>query len=80
MGREFREEEFVVKYRQPEKSFLIPYIDYSLCVSCGACAELHPLFFVMRDGRAWVINVEKFVADRHGDVVFCCPFRAITVE
>lgn len=59
---------------------MIPYIDYSQCEGCGACAELYPLFFVMRDDRAWVINYEKFVYEEHKDVVFCCPFRAITIE
>lgn len=57
---------------------MIPYIDYSKCAGCGACAELYPLFFEMRDGRAWVINHEKFVFEEHKDVVYSCPFRAIT--
>ncbi|MFI5296399.1 MAG: ferredoxin [Thermodesulfovibrionales bacterium] len=59
---------------------MIPYIDYSKCEGCGACAELYPLFFEMRDDRAWVINYEKFVFDEHKDVVYSCPFRAITIE
>ena len=57
---------------------MIPYIDYSKCAGCGACAELYPLFFEMRDGRAWVINHKKFVVEEHKDVVYSCPFRAIT--
>ncbi|MDA8434092.1 MAG: ferredoxin [Nitrospiraceae bacterium] len=59
---------------------MIPYIDYSRCEGCEACAALYPLFFEMRDGRAWVIHSEMFVAGEHKDVVFSCPFRAITVE
>jgi ferredoxin len=59
---------------------LIPYIDYSLCVSCGACAEIYPLFFEMRDGRPWVIHYELFIVEEHRGVVNCCPFRAITLE
>jgi ferredoxin len=59
---------------------LIPYIDYSKCEGCGACAALYPLFFEMRDDKAWVINHEKFVIGEHKDVVCSCPFRAITVE
>ena len=58
---------------------MIPYIDYSLCVGCGACAELYPRFFVIREDRVWVTNHELFVAERDGKVVFCCPFGAITV-
>jgi ferredoxin len=59
---------------------LIPYIDYSLCVACGACAEIYPLFFEMRDGRPWVIHYELFIVEEHRGVVNCCPFRAITLE
>ena len=59
---------------------MIPYIDYSLCVGCGACAELYPLFFTIRDDRVWVTNHEKFVFERDKDVIYCCPFRAITIE
>ena len=59
---------------------MIPYIDYSKCEGCGACAALYPLFFEMRDDRAWVINYEKFVFGENKDVAYCCPFRAITIE
>jgi len=59
---------------------LIPYIDYSKCEGCGACAELYPLFFIMKDEKAWVINHEKFIVEDHKNVAFCCPFRAITIE
>jgi ferredoxin len=58
---------------------LIPYIDYSLCVGCGACAELYPLFFVIRDDRVWVTNHELFVVERDGKVIYSCPFGAITL-
>ena len=59
---------------------MIPYIDYSKCVGCGACAELFPLFFTMKDDKAWFINYEKFVFEEHRNIAHCCPFRAITVE
>jgi len=59
---------------------LIPYIDYSLCTGCGACAEIYPLFFVMKDDRPWLINHEKFIFEEHKNVPNCCPFRAITIE
>ena len=59
---------------------MIPYIDYSLCTGCGACAELYPLFFMIRDDRAWVINHEKFLAAEQRGVVYACPFGAITLE
>ena len=56
------------------------YIDYSLCTGCGACAELYPMFFEMRGERPWVINYEKFDAEKDKGIIFCCPFRAIIVE
>lgn len=59
---------------------MIPYIDYSKCEGCGACAELYPMFFEMRDGRAWIINYESFIEGEHGTIIFSCPFRAITIE
>lgn len=58
----------------------VPYIDYSLCESCGACAEIYPLFFEMRDDRPWVVRWEIFIHEEHGGIAQCCPFRAITVE
>jgi ferredoxin len=59
---------------------MIPYIDYSKCTKCGACAAVYPLFFEMRDDLPWLINYEKFIIEEHKGVVFSCPFRAITVE
>jgi len=61
------------------RDFLIPYIDYSLCVGCGACAEIYPLFFVMNNDLPWLINHEKFILEEHRNVPNCCPFRAITL-
>ncbi len=59
---------------------VIPNVDFGLCVGCGACAELYPLFFEMRDEKAWVINPEKFIYEEHKGVVAVCPFGAITIE
>lgn len=56
------------------------YIDYSLCEKCGACAEIYPLFFVMKDDLPWFINHDKFNPKEHGDIPKCCPFRAIVIE
>jgi len=49
-------------------------------VGCGACAEIHPSFFIIRDEKAWLLNHEQFIPEEHGDLVFSCPFRAITIE
>lgn len=59
---------------------MIPYIDYSRCTGCRACAELYPAFFIIKDDVAWVINHEMFDPDRDKNIIYCCPFRAITIE
>jgi ferredoxin len=58
---------------------LLLSIDYGLCKGCGACAELYPLFFVMRDDKAWVINYEKFIFEEYKNVIYACPFYAIEI-
>ena len=58
---------------------MLPSVDYGLCKGCGACAELYPLFFVMRDDKAWVINYDEFVFEEHKSVIYACPFRAIEI-
>lgn len=59
---------------------MIPYIDYSLCVGCGACAEAYPLFFEMRDEKAWFINYEQFVLEDNKGIEYICSFHAIRIE
>ncbi len=55
-------------------------IDYGLCEGCGGCAEAFPLFFEMRDDRAWVTNADKFVPEENPGVLTICPYNAISVE
>jgi ferredoxin len=55
-------------------------IDYGLCAGCGACAEVYPMFFEIRDDKAWVINYETFRAEEHQDLPTICPYRAISLE
>jgi ferredoxin len=58
----------------------VPNIDYSRCEGCGGCAEAFPQFFEMREEKAWVINAEKFDADRDGGIMTICPYYAISIE
>lgn len=51
-----------------------------MCVGCGACAELYPQFFEIRDDKAWFKNHEQFIMEQHKGVLGCCPFRAISIE
>jgi ferredoxin len=55
-------------------------IDYGLCVGCGACAEMYPMLFAIRDDKAWIIDYTMFRFEEHKDVPTICPYRAITIE
>ncbi len=59
---------------------MVPNIDYSLCQGCGGCADAYPMFFEMRDDKAWVINADKFNVDEHKGVLTVCPYYAISIE
>jgi len=59
---------------------LIPSIDYSLCKGCGACAEIYPSIFVMREEMVWVISDEGIDAKDHAKIVSICVFGAISFE
>lgn len=59
---------------------MIPYIDYALCVGCGACAELYPAYFVLRDGQAWLVGHMQFDPELTEDVINSCIYGAISVE
>lgn len=56
------------------------YIDYGLCKGCGACAEIFPSIFVMRDEKAWVIIDEILDVHEHRKIVTVCAFGAISIE
>jgi ferredoxin len=55
-------------------------IDYGLCAGCGACAEMYPLFFEIRDEKAWIVNYEKFSVEEYRRNPVICPYRAIIIE
>lgn len=55
-------------------------IDYGLCTGCGACAEVYPMIFEIRDEKAWIIDYTKFQSNEHKDLPTVCPYRAISIE
>ena len=55
-------------------------IDYGLCEGCGACAEMYPQLFEIRDEKAWVVNYEQFNAETYKKNPVVCPYRAIIIE
>ncbi len=58
---------------------MVPNIDYGLCQGCGGCADAFPLFFEMRDGKAWVINSDKFDEQKNPGILTICPYYAISL-
>ena len=65
--------------RDTDRPFTL-YVDYSLCQGCGACAELYPGLFEMREGQAWVINHESFYTEEQDHVVNVCIYGAIYIQ
>lgn len=55
-------------------------IDYGLCEGCGACAEMYPRFFEIRDEKAWIINYEASNVEEYRKNPVICPYRAIILE
>ena len=55
-------------------------IDYSLCQGCGGCAEAYPMFFEMRDDKAWVINANACDTCDCQQAIDSCPVTAISLE
>ncbi len=52
-------------------------VDREICTGCGACAELFPKVFEIRDNKAWVIGLDRCDAWDCQDAVDCCPLEAI---
>jgi len=58
---------------------MVPIVDYGLCEGCGACAELYPQLFEIRDEKAWTIQGAEFRLEDYPNVPVVCPYRAISV-
>ncbi len=58
-------------------------VNQNLCIGCGACANLFPNIFKMKeDNKAEVISSELCEEDekRDQEIIDICPVRAIEIE
>ncbi len=57
-----------------------PVVNYVECNGCGACVELCPEVFELRDEKAWVIAYDKCNTCNCQEAVNACPTEAISLE
>ena len=59
---------------------IVPVISYGECNGCGACAEVYPNIFEMKDDKAWVKDYAACASEDCGLMLTICPVGAITLE
>ncbi len=58
----------------------IPIVDQDACIGCGACVDLCPEVFELREDKAWVNGPEKCGTCNCQEAAESCPVDAIRLN
>jgi ferredoxin len=62
-----------------EATMLKPVVDFETRIGCGACVELCPEVFELRDEKSWVINPDKCNDSNCQEAADICPVEEISI-